>query len=292
VSLTPRAIPFQRVTIVGTGLIGGSLGLALRDKFPDIQVTGFDRHHVVEHALASGAISQGSSDLASAVRQADLVYVALPIGATIDALPVIAACAPPNALITDSASTKRLVCQAAARHFTADRAQFLGGHPMAGKETSGIEHASADLFHGSRYALIGSESEAGARRTAFADLIRAIGADPIWSDADTHDWAVGIVSHLPQMLAVALAGVVRDETDETGMPLTLAGPGLKDSLRLAGSPYAVWRDVALTNRENIAHALDRVAQALEHLRANLGSKDLAEEFSAANELYKFLNRPH
>ena len=181
----------------------------------------------MEHALASGAITQGAAELALAVRDADLVYIALPIGATIDALAAIAAAARPDALVTDSSSTKVLVCQAAARHFAGGRAQFLGGHPMAGKETSGIEHASADLFRRSRYALVGVEAQADARKKAFAEVIRTIGAEPVWCDADTHDWAVGVVSHLPQLLAVALAGVVRDETDETGMPLTLAGPGLK-----------------------------------------------------------------
>lgn len=290
-SSTSRALPFQRVTVVGTGLIGGSFALALGDKFPEIEITGCDRAPVLERALSAKIVSRAEADLSAAVRDAELVYIALPIGATIDSLPAVAAAAKPNALITDAASTKVAVCQAAARHFTGS-AKFLGGHPMAGKESSGVEHASAELFRGSRYALIGSESESDARIGAFIELLRAIGAEPAWCDADTHDWAVGIVSHLPQMLSVALASVVRDETDETGLPLTLAGPGLKDSLRLAGSPYSTWRDVAITNRENIARALDRMTQAIDHLRTRLGSKDLGEEFSAANELYKFLQRPH
>jgi prephenate dehydrogenase len=291
VSSTSPAVPFGRVTVVGTGLIGGSFALAVRDKFPSIEITGFDRTHVLDHAKATGVVARAETDLAAAVRGADLVYIALPIGATIDVLPAIATAAPAGALVTDSASTKFAVCQTAARHF-ASGAKFLGGHPMAGKETSGIEHASADLFHGTRYALIGDASDADARTSAFTELVRIIGGEPVWCDADTHDWAVGMVSHLPQMLALALARVVRDETDETGMPLTLAGPGLRDSLRLAGSPYGVWRDIALTNRENIARSLDRLTQAIEHLRTHLGSKGLSEEFAAANELYKFLNRPH
>ncbi len=282
--------PFQRVTVVGTGLIGGSFALALREKFPGIEITGCDRPPVLERAHAAKIITRGESDAAIAVRDADLIYIAMPIAATIDWFPSIAAAAKPHAIVTDAASTKATVCQAATRHFTGST-KFLGGHPMAGKENSGVEHASADLFRGSRYALIGNESDSDPRATAFIELLKAIGAEPVWCDADTHDWAVGIVSHLPQMLAVALASVVRDETDETGLPLTLAGPGLKDSLRLAGSPYTTWRDVALTNRENIARALDRMTQAIDHLRTRLGSKDLGDEFTAANELYKFLQRP-
>ncbi len=118
-----------------------------------------------------------------------------------------------------------------------------------------------------------------------------MGAQTVWCDAETHDWAVGIVSHLPQLAAIALARVVADETDETGLPLSLAGPGLQDTLRLAGSPYAVWRDIVLTNKENVGRALDRLEQAVEYLRTHLASKELEQEFSSANELHKLLRKP-
>ena len=279
----------RRVAIVGIGLIGGSFGLALRREFPAARVVGFDRADVLAQALGRGAISEAASDIVSAVRGADLVYIALPIGATIDALPKIAEVANANALVTDTGSAKALICQQAQKYFRAG-ARFLGGHPMAGKENSGIEHADADLFCGTRYALIAPESDPDPRVQNFAALLRRIGAEPVWCDAETHDWAVGIVSHLPQLASVALAHVVADETDETGLPLTLAGPGLADMLRLAGSPYDIWRDTCLTNRENIAHALDRLAQAIDYLRTRLASKDLEQEFKTANELYVALRR--
>jgi prephenate dehydrogenase len=139
--------------------------------------------------------------------------------------------------------------------------------------------------------LICSEDDPDPRVVRFHALVRALGAEPVWCDADTHDWAVGIVSHLPQLLAVALARVVQDETDETGLPLSLAGPGSQDMLRLAGSPYGVWRDVAHTNTDNIARALDRLEQAVEYLRTRLTSKELEQEFKIANELYKQLKKP-
>jgi prephenate dehydrogenase len=280
---------YSRIAILGTGLIGGSFGLALRREFPAASVVGFDRVDVVETAKARGAISEAASDIASAVRGADLVYIALPIGATIDALPKIAEVADATALVTDTGSTKTLICQQAQKYFPGG-ARFLGGHPMAGKENSGIEHADADLFRGTRYALIAPESDPDPRVGQFAALLQRIGAEPVWFDAETHDWAVGIVSHLPQLASVALAHVVADETDETGLPLTLAGPGLADMLRLAGSPYDIWRDTCLTNRENIAHALDRLAQAIEYLRTRLASKDLEQEFKTANEIYRALRR--
>jgi prephenate dehydrogenase len=278
------------VAILGTGLIGGSFGLALRKHFPDISIVGYDRAEILQAALARGAVREVAGDLASAVRGADLVYIALPIGATIEALPAIAAAAGTGALLTDTGSTKAAICRAAKNAFEGG-AHFLGGHPMAGKETSGIARADAELFSGARYALIGLEDDPDPRVVGFVALVRALGAEPVWSDADTHDWAVGIVSHLPQLVAVALARVVQDETDETGLPLSLSGPGLRDMLRLAGSPYGLWRDVAHTNTENIARALDRLEQAVEYLRTRLTSKELEQEFKVANELYKRLKKP-
>jgi prephenate dehydrogenase len=277
------------VAILGTGLIGGSFGLALRKHFPDISIVGFDRTETLRAALARGAVLEAAHELAAAVRGADLVYVALPIGATIEALPALAAATKDGALITDTGSTKAVICRAAKAAF-AGGAHFLGGHPMAGKETSGIARADAELFSGARYALIGSEDDPDPRLRGFASLVHALGAASVWCDAETHDWAVGIVSHLPQLLAVALARVVQDETDETGLPLSLAGPGLQDMLRLAGSPYGLWRDVARTNTENIARALDRLEQAVDYLRTRLTSKELEQEFLVANELYKQLKK--
>lgn len=286
---TTSAIPFSRVAILGTGLIGGSFGLALRKHFPDISIVGFDREETLQAALARGAVPETAHDVAAAVRSADLVYVALPIGATIEALPAIAAAAKDGALVTDAGSTKTIICRAA-KTFFAGGARFLGGHPMAGRETSGIARADAGLFSGARYALVGSEDDPDPRVQGFASLVRTLGAEPVWCDAETHDWAVGIVSHLPQLLAVALARVVQDETDETGLPLSLSGPGLQDMLRLAGSPYGLWRDVAHTNTENIARALDRLEQAVEYLRTQLTSKELEQEFLVANDLYKQLKK--
>src|SRR5277367_6125970 len=285
VPLTTNVVPFSRVAILGTGLIGGSFGLALRKHFPDISIVGYDRAEILQAALARGAVQETARDLASAVRGADLVYIALPIGATIEALPAIAAATKDGALVTDTGSTKAAICRAAKNSF-AGGARFLGGHPMAGKETSGIARADAELFSGARYALIGLEDDPDPRVQGFVALVRMLGAEPVWCDAETHDWAVGIVSHLPQLLAVALARVVQDETDETGLPVSLSGPGLQDMLRLAGSPYEVWRDVFLTNTENASRALDRMAQAIEYLRTRLASKDLATEFAGANEIAK------
>ena len=282
-------VPFRRVAIIGTGLIGGSFALALRELFPGAWLVGYSRAGSSERARAAGIVNEATTDLTAALRGADLVYIAMPIGATIDSLALIARSVAPNALVTDACSTKTAVCRAAMNHFRSG-ALFLGGHPMAGKEESGIEHADANLFRGAPYALMGIELDPDPRAKVFAEAIRAMGARPIWTDPETHDWAVGIVSHLPQLVSVALARVVQDETDETGLPLSLSGSGLQDMLRLAGSPYDVWRDILLTNTDNVRRALDRLAQALDYLRVNLARKELQQEFQAANEIYKQIRK--
>jgi len=284
-----NTIAFRRVAIIGTGLIGGSFALALRRHFPEISLVGFSRSSSAARAVTRGAVDEAAPNLETALRGADLVYIAVPIGSTIEALSMIAMHAEPGALVTDAGSTKSTICRVAREHFRSG-ALFLGGHPMAGKEQSGIDHAYADLFRGAPYVLMGSEETADTREKQFVEIVRAIGARPIWCDPDTHDWAVGIVSHLPQLVAVALARVVQDETDETGLPLSLAGTGLQDTLRLAGSPYSVWRDILLTNTDNVFRALDRLAQAVDYLRTHLASKDLEKEFAGANELYKLMRK--
>jgi prephenate dehydrogenase len=283
-------LPFRRVAVIGTGLIGGSFALALRRHFPDISIIGYDRPEVLQSAVTRGAISGSASDLAGALLGADLVYLALPIVPTLEILPEIAKRVDPGALVSDACSTKSVICRTARENFRGG-ADFLGGHPMAGKEQSGIEHADAELFHRAPYALIGSAETAYPRAKMFAETLAAIGAQPTWCDAETHDWAVGIVSHLPQIVSIALARVVQDETDETGLPLSLAGQGLQDMLRLAGSPYGVWRDILLTNTENVSRALDRLAQTIDYLRTRLATKEIEQEFSAANEVYKQLQKP-
>jgi len=283
-------IPFRRVAIIGTGLIGGSFALALRRQFPQVSLVGYSRAGSAARAAERGVTDEAAPDLAVAVRGAELVYISLPIGASIEAIGTIAKSAEPHALVTDAGSTKSAICRAARDHFRGG-ALFLGGHPMAGKEQSGIDQADADLFRGAPYVLMGTEATADPRARQFEEIVRAIGARPVWCDPDTHDWAVGIVSHLPQLVAVALARVVQDETDETGLPLSLAGQGLQDMLRLAGSPYSIWRDILLTNTDNVSRALDRLAQAVDYLRTHLASKDIEQEFEGANDLYKLLRKP-
>jgi prephenate dehydrogenase len=281
----------QRVTILGTGLIGGSFARALRKYAPDMHIVGWDRPEVIVEARKSGAIDEGYFEsLEPAIRRADLIYVALPIGNTLDLLPELAQYAPPHALVTDSGSTKQRIWQAASELFVEEVGPiFLGGHPMSGRELSGFANADAELFQNATYALIGNaEDTPDPRISAFLKILEKIGARPLWLGAQQHDYAVGLASHLPQLAAIALGSFLYDRLDENGLPITLAGPGLRDTLRLAGSPYSTWRDIVLTNREVLSAALDLLARRLEDLRERLGSRDLESDFDAANELYKLL----
>jgi len=306
----PAGHLISRITILGTGLIGGSFALALRKYTTGTHISGWDRGDVLREAQNRGAVDESfSGDLTPALQKADLVYIALPIAPTIDLLPEIARHAPPHALVTDACSTKVRIAQAAGEIFSSEKGPlFLGGHPMAGRELSGIAHANADLFRENTYALIAKSSEpvlAGlqarsfppanepapsqdSRVSAFVKILEKIGARPLWLGAPQHDYAVGLASHLPQLAAVALAGFLYDRLDENGLPITLAGPGLRDSLRLAGSAYSTWRDIVLTNQEVLSAALDLFARRLDDLREKLSSRELEADFDAANELYKLL----
>ena len=311
----------NRVTVVGCGLIGGSFAAALRKYTSGIHITAWDRAEVSARAKTAGlADLSASGDVGAAVQNADLVFIALPISVTLDLLPAIAGHAPPRALITDACSTKVRVLQVAEDIFSSADSLFVGGHPMAGKEVGGIANADADLFRDATYALVGptasavrvseparqrdptinppgeSPSEAATPRvplddprvSAFLKIIQKFGARPLWLGPQQHDYAVGLASHLPQLAAVALGSFLYDHLDENGLPITLAGPGLRDSLRLAGSPYAMWRDILLTNRDVLSASLDLLARKLEDLREKLASRELEADFDAANELYKLL----
>jgi len=282
----------QRVAILGTGLIGGSFAKALRRYTPDIHVAGWDREDIAREWKSSRVVNEAfSGSIEPAIRGADLIYLALPIGVTLDILPEIAQNAAPHALITDACSTKMRICTAAVELFQDEESSpiFLGGHPMAGRELSGFAQSDADLFQKATYALIGpAQEDRDTRVIAFTKILEKLGARPLWIGAQQHDYAVGLASHLPQLAAVALGSFLYDRLDENGLPITLAGPGLRDTLRLAGSSYSTWRDIVLTNREVLSAALDLFARRLDDLRERLGSRELEADFDAANELYKLL----
>jgi prephenate dehydrogenase len=274
------------VAIVGLGLLGGSWGLALKKAGFTGRIVGYARRAETRaRALRAGAVDEGFTDVTEAVHAADLVILATPVAVILDHLARLQPHFSPQALITDVGSTKRRICEQAAEHY-AQQPLFLGGHPMAGKERSGIENADARLFENARYVLtpLTPEDLDDPRVQAFRALVVAIGARPLSSDPATHDLAVAYLSHLPQLLSSGLASLIEEKHAAEDLSLQLAATGFRDVTRLADSPYSVWRDICLTNTENIQMALDALIQKLESIRVHLGDRELEHEFLAAHRL--------
>ncbi|HEY5640367.1 MAG TPA: prephenate dehydrogenase/arogenate dehydrogenase family protein [Dehalococcoidia bacterium] len=259
----------RRVAIIGLGLVGSSIGLRLRAaELPGLEIVGSDIDGSRERAAKkSGAIDRGEHDLAKAVRDARLVIIAVPIAALRDVFTAIAPHLAEGAVVTDTASTKADVMKWAAELLPAS-VSFVGGHPMAGKELSGIEHADAALFEGRAYCVCPTVDSPPSAIQSVTGLARALGAEPIFIDAEEHDVYAAAISHLPLIAATALFNLLRQSPswDDLGQ---LASTGFRDMTRLAsGDPAmssAIWR----TNREAIIHWLDRLSEELKRIRGML-----------------------
>lgn len=277
-------MPYQTVAIVGTGLIGASFGLALRKAGFDGEIVGVSSQRALADAVAAGAIDRGAP-LAEAVGQADLIFLSQTIGRILDTIHHLDPLVRPGALVTDAGSTKCDIVDLARQSI--HNCQFLGGHPMAGKETRGAASADAELFRNRTWVL--TPDEPGELETPAAQEFHAwlkqMGARIVVLDCDEHDRVVSFTSHLPQLASTALAAVV----DEAGR-LEVSGPGLFDMTRLAGSAYELWRDILATNHEHIDRALAVYIQKLEHMRENLRTRQLQEEFQRGAGLANRLRR--
>jgi prephenate dehydrogenase len=283
--------PIRQITICGVGLIGGSLGLALKKAGFTGRVVGHGRPATLEKAEKRGAIDFGSANLAEAVTGADVVYLSTPILNILELLVKLRPLVKEDALVTDAGSTKAVICEKAAELYPG-KPMFVGGHPMAGKETTGVDSADAELFQGARYALTPYSRhhlDPPVVRS-FMQWLDRIGARVLILDAEVHDEIVTWTSHLPQLVSTALALSVGENVKYPD-DLEFSAGGLRDATRLAESSYRVWRDICLTNSENLARALTAMAQALEHLRDNLQTRELEQAFDRANELRKRLKGP-
>lgn len=289
--LNPVATQFHRISIVGLGLVGGSWGLALKQRGFTGRRVGCDKRALLAEAVSAGAIDEAAEDLHTAVRNADLVILATPVGVILDLLPRLKSIVSPLALITDVGSTKRLICQRA-REIFGEEPLFLGGHPLAGKERSGLENADARLLEDARYVLtpLSPDHLSDQRVKAFSSLLEMLGARPFVTDASAHDRAVAYLSHLPQLLSSALASLITEQGAEDFLPLELAASGFRDATRLAESPYVVWRDICLTNIENIRAALDSLIEKLESMKLHLSDRELEREFTQALRLRERLRQ--
>ena len=286
---------FKQVTIIGTGLIGGSLGLALKKHRLAGRIIGCDRAPVLERAQDCGAIEAGTTNPADAVRGSDLVVLATPVIPILDLIGRLGPTLPPKTLVTDVGSTKAEIVRRAAKSLGRNAGQrFLAGHPMAGKEHAGVEFADADLFEGAAWLftpLPGQNVHAG-QCGEFIHCVEKMGARIAVLDPSDHDRFCAWISHLPQMISTALAAALVDEFGPDAPVLDIGGRALREMTRISGSPYSMWRDIAITNQKNLAAALQELEQRLAHIRENLDSRELAAEFERAHQLRKNLPRRH
>lgn len=257
--------------MLGVGLIGGSIGLATRRR-AGAYVCGYDPDEGVRAlALELGAVDRVASDVAGAVRDADVVFVATPIGALADTVGLALQGARADAVVTDVGSTKRVLAEAGADE------RLIGGHPLAGAETAGVEHAREDLFDGAVWYLTPAmASTAGVLYERLHRLLAAIGARPTAIDADTHDRLLAAVSHLPHVLANLLVAQAASTLGEAAPGrLPAVGPSFRDATRVAGSNSVIWTDIFISNRDALIAAIDELSERMAAVRAKLAAADAA-----------------
>jgi prephenate dehydrogenase len=269
-----------RIAIIGLGLIGGSLGLALkRSRLRDVELTGFARSRQTrDKARKMGAIDRAASDAADAVRDAAVVIIATPIAVIPDVMEEIAPALSEGCVVTDAASTKAQVMRWA-DELLPHHVNFVGGHPMAGKEQTGIDVADAALFEGNPYCVVPS---VGAKETAIntvVGLADLVGATPVFMDAEEHDSYVAAISHLPLVVSTALFSLARDSAAWPEMA-QLASSGFRDITRLASGSPEMSEDICHTNAENIIHWLDRIVVELRRYRDLIRGEDDEALFKA------------
>jgi prephenate dehydrogenase len=255
------------VAVLGVGLVGGSVGLAARERL-GAEVRGFDPGHgVLDRAGERGAIDLACGTAAEAVEGADAAFVAAPVRALPGVVAEALAAAAPACVVTDVGSTKRALVAAV------DDQRFIGGHPLAGAETAGVEHARADLFDGATWYLTPTARTGGILYERLHRLLIELGARPAALDADTHDALLATVSHLPHVLAnVLVARAARVLSDE-GERLPATGPSFRDATRVAGANTLIWRDIYLANADALVAAIDDTVARLGEVRAAISERD-------------------
>ena len=277
----------NKISIVGVGLIGGSLGLALKENRPSFRIVGVDKQEIIEKAITRGAIDEGTVNLEEGIKEADVVILATPVKTILDLLPKINPFLKRGCLVTDTGSTKGQVVERANEVLSKD-VFFIGGHPMAGSEKYGIDSADPYLFHNKTYILTPAhESNLGALKK-ISLLIKMIGAKKLILDPLEHDRIVSAVSHLPQIIAVSLTNAIGELAlrGNNNNYFKAIGEGFKDMTRIASSPYKIWEDICDTNQENILEMIQKFRNYLEVIEDKLKNdpNSLKEEFQKAKRL--------
>ena len=280
----------ERIAILGTGLLGTSAGLALRAAGFRGEIVGWNRNRAhAETAQKMGALDRIGADPIVTARESQVVLISVPIYATLDLMEQLSTVLGPEHLVTDVGSTKGQITEAADRLFnTPERAGFLPGHPMAGKERGGAELGDADLFRGAVWLFTDFPAWQRSDRTtelarSWREWVVAMGARGIDLEPKRHDELVAWVSHLPQLMATALSALLQDRVGDAPELKDVGGRALREMTRLGASPFSMWRDIALTNTEAIDATLQSLEQHIAHIRENLRTPELREEFDRANK---------
>lgn len=278
----------ERVLIIGTGLIGASTGLALRAAGFTGRIDGWDQSSLERTAAAQMGAIDATTDSAEAAlelaRTADVIVLAVPVLAIKDWMQCLAPIVHAGQLITDVGSTKLEITELGKTLFAApEAAGFLPGHPMAGKESGGAMLAEADLFNNAMWLFTPATSESTPIEKEWRDWVGFFGARTLDMDAARHDELCAWVSHLPQMLSTALAALLEDKFGDAPEIGAIGARALRETTRLGASPYSMWRDVAMTNTGPIADTLLALEQRLAHVRENLRTPELRDEFALANK---------
>ena len=280
----------DRISILGTGLLGTSVGLALRAAGYQGSIIGWNRSPEQGNvALKMGAIDSLSVDPIEAARASQMTLLAVPIYATLDFMEKLAPVLGPDQLVTDVGSTKRVISETGTRLYnTPERAAFLPGHPMAGKERGGAALGDANLFRGAVWLFTDDPAaerspQAAALVKEWREWVTKMGAKTLDLDAARHDELVAWVSHLPQFTATALSALLEEEVGDAPELKDVGGRALREMTRLGASPFSMWRDIAHTNTEAVERALLALEQRLAYLRENLRTPVLRDEFELANK---------
>lgn len=268
-------IDFKRIGIWGVGLIGGSLGLAIKRADPRVQILGLGRDPSrLGLAKEMGAIDAFELVPGPGLRSCELVILATPVEHILQLLDTTALQFEPGTLITDAGSTKRSICRRAWKVLP-ESLEFIGGHPVAGREVTGVEHSLKELFERAPYVLCPQEGRSDRNLRKMESLVEGIGARRVVMNPEEHDRQIAWVSHLPQLISTALANVAH------GKGTDISGSGLRDMLRLSGSSFAVWKGIFDSNADNVDTAMAGFIEQLEVIRAQLHSGDLEKTFDEA-----------
>jgi len=258
----------MRIAVLGVGLIGGSIGLAARERL-GAEVAGFDPDGGTRAAAAErGALDHAATSIGDACENADVVFCSAPVGALPDLAEAALAACGPEAVVSDVGSTKRAVVER-----VGTEGRFIGGHPIAGAETAGVEHARADLFEGARWYLTPTDRSGGLHYDRLQRLIADLGARPQAIDAAEHDQMLATISHLPHVMANVLVNQAAAGLGDGDRRLPGVGPSFRDSARVAGANYGIWRDIFISNREAIAGEIDGVIARLGAARDLIAAGD-------------------